>query len=268
MSDLSIHKLEKAASSYHELMVPALFEQYGYLIIDEAKIEPTDRVLDIACGTGVVARIAASRLNGGDRVVGLDMNPGMLAVAEKYSPDIEWQQGTAEELAWEDQFFDVVLSQFGLMFFEDRPLALREMLRVLKPGGRMVVSVFNSLENIAPYKIMVDIFSQIVGEEVGQALSFPFSLGDVNKLQSICSKSGLDSAQVIRHVGEANFPDVRTMVLADVKGWFPLADINLAKDQIEEVIIEAEKALKEFVTDDGSVNFALPAYFITYTKPE
>jgi ubiquinone/menaquinone biosynthesis C-methylase UbiE len=268
MSDLSIDELEKTAISYHELMVPALFEQYADQIVDEAKIEPTDKVLDIACGTGIVACTAADRLNSKSHVVGLDMNPGMVAGAEKQDPDIEWRQGKAEELAWDDQSFDVILSQFGLMFFEDRKLALSEMHRVLKPGGRIVISVFDSLDNIKAYKIMSEIFGRIVGDEVGQALSFPFSLGDVDELKSICSESGLDSARISSRQGKANFPDVRTMVLADVKGWFPLAGFVLDDSQIDEVVSKAETALEEFINDDGRVIFPLPAYFITCTKME
>lgn len=266
MNNLSIHELEKTASSYHELMVPALFKPYAEQIIDEATIEPTDKVLDIACGTGIVARTASDRLDSKGRVVGLDINPGMLAVARKHAPDIEWRQGKAEELNWTDQSFDVVVSQFGLMFFEDRELALREMLRVLKPGGRIVISVFDSLANIRAYKIMTEIFGRVAGEDVGQALSFPFSLGNVDKLESICSESGLDTVQITSRKGKASFPDVRTMVFADVKGWFPLAGIVLDDDQIEEVVSEAKTALGEFVLEDGSVEFPLPAHFITYTK--
>lgn len=259
-------ELENTAASYHELMVPALFEQYAYRIVDEAKIEPGNQVLDIACGTGVVTCVVSKRLNEDGFVVGLDVNPGMLAVAKKCAPDIEWRQGMAEKLDWKDQSFDVVLSQFGLMFFEDRQQALHEMVRVLKPGGRIVISVFDSLENITAYKFMTEIFGRIVGKEVGQALSVPFSLGDVEKLESVCMESGLDSAQISSHKGRANFPDVRSMVLADVKGWFPLADIVLDQDQIEEVVNEAEIALDVFVLEDGRVEFPLPAKFITHTK--
>lgn len=266
MSKLSLEELENTASSYQELMVPALFKEWPDQVLNEAKIKPGDKLLDVACGTGVLTIAAAERLGEKGFTAGLDMNPGMLTVAEKLAPDIEWHKGVAEDLPWEDQFFDAVVSQFGLMFFEDQQKALREMFRVLKPGGRLVVTVFDSLDNIPGYKIMTRIFGHIVGEEVEQALRFPFSLGDVDELKSLCLKSDLTGARITTREGNARFPDVRTMVLADVKGWFPLAGFVLDENQIDEVVSKAESDLKEFVTTDGAIEFPMPAHFITITK--
>lgn len=266
MSKLTLEELENTALSYQELMVPALFEKWPDQVLDEAKIKREDKLLDVACGTGVLAIAAAERLNHKGYTAGLDMNPGMLAVAEKLAPDIEWHQGTAEDLQWDDEFFDVVVSQFGLMFFEDQQKALREMFRVLKPGGRLVVTVFDSLDNIPGYKIIVGIFGHVAGKEVAQALRFPFSLGDTDKLNSLCSKSDLAVAGITTREGNVRFPDVRTMVLADVKGWFPLAGFELDENQIDEVVRKAESDLKEFVKSDGSVVFPMPAHFISITK--
>lgn len=266
MENLSIQELENTALSYQELMVPALFKEWPHQILKEAKIKSGEKLLDVACGTGVLTIAAAERLGKKGFAAGLDMNPGMLAVAEKLAPDIEWHQGTAEDLPWDEESFDVVVSQFGLMFFEDQQKALREMFRVLKPGGRLVIAVFDSLENIPGYKIMTRIFGHVVGEEAEQALRFPFFLGDVDILKSLCFKSNLTRAKITTCEGYARFPDVRTMVLADVKGWFPLAGFVLDEHQIDEVVTKAESDLKEFVTTDGAVEFPMPAHFITITK--
>ena len=266
MSELSLQELEKTASNYHELMVPALFVERAKQVVDEANIKPGDRVLDVACGTGVLTRIAAERTGKEELVAGLDVNPGMLAVAENLSPGIDWREGAAEELPWDDLSFDVVVSQFGLMFFEDKPRALREMNRVLKPGGRLVVAVFDSLENNPGYKAMVEILRDIAGEDVAQALRFPFSLGDIEELKSLCKKSGLDSAEIMPHNNNVRFPDARTMVLADVKGWFPLAGITLDDQEIDEAADRLTSTLSEFILDDGSVEFPMPAHFILVTK--
>jgi ubiquinone/menaquinone biosynthesis C-methylase UbiE len=98
-------------------------------------------VLDVACGTGVVAREAARRVGPAGAVAGLDRNEGMLAVARRMAPGIAWRHGLAEALPFPDGAFDAVICQFGLMFFEDRGKALGEMWRALRPGGRLAVAV-------------------------------------------------------------------------------------------------------------------------------
>lgn len=264
MSKLPLKEMENTAVSYQELMVPALFENWPDPVLDEANIEPGHKVLDIACGTGVLAIAAADRLNHSGFVTGLDTSSGMLSVVGKLAPDIECHQGTAEYLPWENRYFDAVVSQFGLMFFEDQQKALQEMYRILKPGGRLVVTVFDALEKIPGYRIMTGIFAHVVGEGVAEALSFPFSLGNTNELQSLCSKSALSRAKITTREGRARFPDVKTMVLADVKGG--VAGIVLDKHQIDEVISMAESELKEFIAADGSVELPMPAHFIMLTK--
>ncbi len=247
-------------------MVPALFETWAEMVVNQTNIKPGDRVLDVACGTGVLARAAAKKTGSRGSVTGVDLNPGMLAVAGDLSPDIKWHEGVAEDLPWENKTFDAVVSQFGMMFFEDKPKALREMHRVLKPGGRMTVAVFDSLDNIPCYRIMTDIFGRVAGDEVAQALRLPFSLGDPVELRAICDESGLTSANVTTLQGKARFPDVKTIVLADVKGWFPLAGIDLSDQQIDDVVKSAESELRNYVTEDGLLEFPIPAHVITFEK--
>lgn len=266
MNSLNLQELEDVASYYEQLMVPALFVDWPEMILNEANVKTGDRVLDVACGSGALTRAAADRSGQNGFVVGLDMNPGMLSIAAKKAPDVEWREGMAEELPWGDESFNAVVSQFGFMFFEDKPTALREMYCVLKTEGRMVIAVFDSLDNTPGYNSIVRIFESIAGEEVAQALRFPFSLGDTAKLRSIISENGLASAKITTHQGMANFPDVRTMVLADVKGWFPLAGFVLNDNQIDEIVDKATSNLKEFIGNDGSLKFPLSAHFIMITK--
>ena len=263
MQNLSFDKLKETATHYENLMVPALFVSSSQRLLDEAGVKPGDRILDVACGTGIVARNALKR-NGGNGVyiTGLDPNPGMLSVAESKAPAINWQEGLAEELPYEDDSFDVVVSQFGMMFFQDKKAALQEMERVLAPGGWMVVSVFDSLDNNPGYHAMTQAFANTAGEEVAQALRAPFSLGDTGELKSLCAESVLTSAEVTTHSGKARFPDVRTMVLADVKGWFPLAGIHLWDEQIDRTVHQLETALQEYISSDGRLEFPMPAHFI------
>lgn len=267
MLELSLDELKNTAKNYEELMVPALFVNWAERVLDEAAVKPRDRILDVACGTGIVARTAIKRTgSNGTTVTGLDPNPGMLAVAESMAPEPKWKEGLAEELPFGDESFDVVVSQFGLMFFQDQTAALREMYRLLAPSGRLVVSVFDSLDNNPGYSTMTEVFERVVGEEVANALRGPFLLGDPEELKALCSESGLSSAEVTTHTEKARFPDVRTMVLADAKGWFPLAGIHLTDEQINEIVQHLESALQEYISSNGRLEFPMPAHFITASK--
>jgi len=266
MSELSIEVLENTAAAYDELLVPALFQEWAHRVADAAGIQTGQRVLDVACGTGVLARAAAARAGAGGLVVGFDINPGMLSVARRIAPKIEWRQGTAESLPYEDHSFDIVVSQFGLMFFPDRVAALREMVRVLTPGGRLAVAVFDSLNNIPAYAAMAAVLERIVGKEAASALRFPFVLGDTDELASLFAAAGISSAVITSHKGTAHFASVRDMVQADVQGWFPLAQIDLDEHMVKAVVTEAETALEPFLIASRAVEFEVSVHTITATK--
>src|SRR5215207_4961505 len=129
-----------AATSYEEGVVPALMREWAPRVVAAGGIRPGDRVLDVACGTGVLSRVVAEAVGRAGSVTGLDLDPGMLAIAARTAPRSAWLRGVAESLPFRDATFDAVVSQFGLMFFQDRSRALREMWRVLRPGGRMAGS--------------------------------------------------------------------------------------------------------------------------------
>ena len=137
-----------APELYERYLVPAITSVWAADLIGRARPNPGEAALDIACGTGAVTRLAAERMVSG-RVVGLDFNPGMLAVARSVPNSgvaIEWFEGSALSLPFDDSSFDVVFCQLGLQFFPDRPLALREMKRVLVPSGRIALSVYSAIE--------------------------------------------------------------------------------------------------------------------------
>lgn len=263
MDDLSVEEMEAIARSYQDYLVPAMFEDCAGRMLDIAKPRPGDRVLDVACGTGVLARAAADRMGKDGSVVGLDMNPGMLSVAEELAPELDWRQGRAEGLPFEAGTFDLVACQLSLMFFEDRKAAIREMLRVMNPEGRLVVTVFDSLETIPAYERMIDIYDVVSDGEVEEFLRAPFTLSDTDDLKRLFRECGLAWPHVSTQELEVSFPNIRTAVLADVDGWFPLAGIELDDDEVEEVVRGAQSALEEYVGDEGRVTFEMPAHFVT-----
>lgn len=266
MSELGIQELERVADSYEQLLVPALFGEWADRLADAAEIRPGQRVLDVACGTGVLARTVARRVGPTGSVSAIDANPGMLAVARRVSPGIDWREGSAESLPYDGDTFDAVVSQFALMLFSDPEGALGEMRRVLKPDGHLVAAVFGAIDSLPAYTAMVGVYERVVDKGVGDMLRVPFSMGDPDRLASLFDAAGIGVAVIETREGKAYFPDVRNMVLSDVKGWFPFAGIHLDEGMIEAVVREAETALEPFRTSEGAVEFRVPVHMISATK--
>ena len=211
-----------AARAYEELHVPALFQQWCVPMLEAAQIESGHRVLDVACGTGVLVREAGARVGPTGFAAGVDPDPGMLAVAEQLAPTVEWRQGAAESLPYPDQAFDAVVCQFGLMFFADRRQALREMLRVLTPLGTLAVAVWDRLEHSDAYPIEVDLLERLAGQPAADALRAPFVLGNKEEVTALFQSAGVASVRIVTRNGTARFPSIRSMVEADLRGWLPV----------------------------------------------
>ena len=199
-------------------------------------------------------------------VEGLDAAPGMLAVANRLAPTIEWREGVAESLPYESESFDAVISQFGLMFFQDRAVALSEMMRVLAPGGRVSVAVWESLENSEAYPKEVSLLERLAGEPAANALRAPFVMGDKSELTTLFENAGFTSVEIATHHGTARFPSIRIMVEADLRGWLPVMGVVLSEDKIESILSEAEGALNQYVTSRGTVEFDSPAHIVSGQK--
>lgn len=267
MTESELERQTAGAGAYEALFVPALFQEWAPRVANAAQLRPGDRVLDVACGTGILARTAAARVGPGGSVTGLDINPGMLAVAARQAPGIRWQQGTADRLPFPDAAFDAVVSQFGLMFFPDRVAAIREMVRVLTGGGRLAVAVWDALDHSPGFAAEVRLLERTAGAEAANALRLPFVLGNPRELAELFAAAGLPNAAVSTHAGTARFPSIRTMVEADLRGWMPLVGIVLDDALIESILAEAETDLARFRTSDGRAEFASPALIVTAPKP-
>lgn len=265
MHDASSAEID-AATAYEKLFVKALFGPWSAAVLDAADIGQGDRVLDVACGTGILARDAMKRVRSAETVTGLDPNPGMLAVADRLEPDVDWKQGVAESLPFPDHAFDAVVSQFGLMFFDDRRLALQEMYRVLSPGGRMVVAVWDSLESMPPYGAAVSLLDRIGGPQAAAALRAPFVLGDEKELAALFASAGIPQVHISRAGSVARFPSIRSMVEADLRGWLPVMGVELTDDQIGRILSEAEQVFEHYVTPTGSFEFATSANIVVVNK--
>lgn len=268
MDPVVLQSQTDAAEAYEEFFVPAIFRPWVDQVADAAQLGEGQRVLDIACGTGILAREAAARVGPRGSVAGLDADRGMLTVAARLAPEVEWKQGTAESLPYAAGSFDAVLSQFGLMFFSDRLQALREMIRVLTPGGRLAVAVWDDLDHIPEYAAEVALVGRLAGDRAADALRMPFTLGKPKVLEGLFARAGAASVVVRTVPGVARFPSIRWMVEADLRGWLPLVGVTLPEELIQRILDESEEAVRPLVrAEKGAIEFAMPAHIATGMKP-
>lgn len=250
-----------AAEIYEEFFVPALFADWPEHVLEAVAVEVGDAVLDVACGTGVLAREAARWVGANGSVVGVDVNEGMLTVAKKLTPDISWKAAPAEKLPFESGTFDRVVSQFGLMFFDNQKKALREMNRVLRSRGTLAVAVWGSLAATPGYAEVANILADLFGSEVSQSIQAPYALGDKQKLVSLFTQAGLADIKIQTIPGKARFSSIEAWIYTDIKGW-TLAEV-IDDEGYEKLRQYAPERLTQFMQDDGSVAFAAPAHIVT-----
>ncbi len=257
----------EAGRGYETLFVPALFAPWTDHVIDGAAVKDGAHVLDIACGSGVLARHALARSGRSGRVVGLDPAPGMIATAKEVEANVEWVLGSAEALPFDANTFDCVISQFGMMFFTDRIKAAGEMYRATKPGGRLAVAIWNSVDQNPAYRDIAAVLDKQVGPAAGDAVRVPFRLGNPNEVVDIISQAGFDGIAFETKTEQAMFPSSRTMVEAELRGWLPLFDINLSEEKIADVLIKSDATLSKYAAPSGEVVFPTSAYIVTAHKP-
>jgi ubiquinone/menaquinone biosynthesis C-methylase UbiE len=184
---------ENFPEAYERLLVGPLFRPWVEVLLGRVQLVPGHSLLDVACGTGIVARLAKERLGARGRVVGVDLSPQMLAVAKAHGPDVEWREGSAAALpVGKGEAFDVVTCQQGLQFFPDRPAAVREMRRVLAPGGRVAIATWRPLDEVPFFRDLGQIAERHVGPITDQRHAF----GAARDLEALLAGAGFRDVRV------------------------------------------------------------------------
>lgn len=254
-----------AAEVYETKFVPALFGEWAPHLVEAAGVGPGQSILDVACGTGVVARAAADRIGATGRVVGLDINEGMLVVARRLRPNIDWKHGDAADLPFPDASFDVVLCQASLMFFPDRARALREMARVVTAGGTVAVQVWASLESQPSYGTFIDVAAHHAGPEAIDLLSSYWVLGDLDLVAALFEAAGLEVTATRTRTGTARFDSIDDLVKTEVEST-PLID-RISDEVYESILKDSRTALKPFTAEDGKAEVPIEGHVITARRP-
>ena len=249
---------DDAAELYEEYFVPVIFAPWADRLVDRADLHEGDRVLDVATGTGIVARRAAGEIGERGSVVGVDIDDGMLAVAKEQArnvhPAVEWQEADAADLPFPDEAFDVVFCQQGLQLFEDPVAALEEMRRVLSPDGVAVLAVWRPLEYSPGYVVLADALDRHLEDGAGEMMRSPFDAWDTTELPNLVRDAGFDDVTSTIGIGSERFPSVeefvrREIVVTPLATRFEAADSTTRSALVETV----EDRLGDYVDDEGLV---------------
>lgn len=247
----------EAARGYEEFFVPAIFAQWPPVMISTAGVREGEDVLDVGCGTGVLTRELTQLVGKTGNATGFDLSESMLSVARDRCPGATFQQGNVAALPFDDQTFDVVISSFMLMFTPAPETALSEMKRVLKPNGRLVVSVWQGLENNVVYRTLVEATREVAGADSAKSLAWPFAMGELGKLESTFASAGMGDVAMSQHDGTATFPSVEDFVATEIQAWL-LAD-SVKKEQIDAIVGLLRSKYPPFEQAKGPVSFPLNA---------
>lgn len=242
----------RVPENYERFFVPAIGKPLAEDLVHLAALQPGERVLDIACGTGIIARLALEKVGSTGAVTGLDVNPGMLGVARSIKlagGQIEWLEASAEEIPLPDEMFDVAFCQLGLQFMEGKLAALREVQRVLVPGGRIYLNL------PGPAGKVFSLFGSAVGSHVNaKAAGFVnqiFSLHDTNEVRELLTGAGFRDVRIEEKIKTLYLPAPKDFLWQYVYGT-PLAALFSAVDEATKKSLEDEIVEKwePFTRDD------------------
>lgn len=252
--------------AYQRYLVPAFFAACADQLLDLAPPRAGDRVLDLACGTGVVAIEAARRLGSGATVTGADINDGMLAVARSVAaatrqPGTDWRVADAGALTFPDASFDLAFCQQGLQFFPDPAAALGELRRVLVPGGRLALAIWRAIEHHAPFAALARVLDEYAG--AGAALCAPFAGPSGDELRAMLDRAGFSNIRLRIGFITVRFPSVAEFFLHEAQATPAAAAVQaMGADARAGLLADLARELAPVADDDG-ITFPMQTWYAT-----
>lgn len=239
---------------YERWLVNPLFRPWAEMTLEEVGLSPGDRFLDIACGTGIVARVARERLGGAGHIVGIDVSADMLAVARAVAPGIDWREGDAGALPLrEGERFDVVVCQQGLQFFRDKPKAAAQMRRALAEGGRLAVATWRSDDEIPFFREL----RQVAERRLGAIADQRYGFGDAAPLERLLRDAGFRDvrsktvSRTIRFDDGALFLRLNAMALIGMSAAGKAMDDQERKRAVDAIVSESTPVLRSYADGSG-----------------
>ena len=243
---------ENPASIYETQLVSAIFEPLARVIVECARPEPGEHVLDTACGTGIVARLVAPRVGPSGRMVGLDYDSIMIEMARGLAPEIEWRQGDLQNLPFSDGSYDLVTCQQGLQYLPDPGAGLRQIHRVLRSGGRMVLATWSDMAKSPGHVLLFQALGATIGPE--RARPVAWSLAEEAQLLELVSKAGFVSVTTTIVLLQTRYPSARAFVEIVLKGSSKVTREELAQipaDRKEAFVNEVAVRLRDYETGNA-----------------
>ena len=246
-------QLKGNAAEFYERYVKFVMEPWVRRLVDVAVLQPAEHVLDVACGTGFVARLAAQRVGASGRVVGIDLNGSMIEAARATSDrdastTIEWRVGDAAALPFEDGVFDAILCQQGFQFFPDRVQALREMRRVLRPSGRLAFTVWSAIGDTPYAAALAAALARHVSPDAGSMAQGPHALHDPVVLHNLVMSAGFRNVRVRPTIETTTLPLPEQFVPGHLAA-LPMAETiaRLTPDRRAALVRDVTEALRPYV---------------------
>lgn len=206
-------------ANYDRFLGPVIFKPYAEDLAARLPYTPGMRVLELACGTGIVTGVIKARLHADAVVVATDLSEPMLGYARgRHHPGIDWRQADAMALPFPDAAFDAVVCQFGLMFVPDKAQALHEARRVLKPGGMLALNVWANMQRNAFAQIAHNVITSFFTHDPPMFYLIPFSLDDEPLLERLLTDAGFADVVIERLGVETQSPTARDFATGLVDG--------------------------------------------------